>query len=352
MSNTILVTGGTGYIGSHTVTELLESGNKVVIYDNLSNSSPKVINRIRSIAGISRKNPIPLTFVQGDLRDTSKLDRLFADYKFDSVIHFAGLKAVRESISNPLEYYSNNVFGTLCLCKAMNKANVKILVFSSSATVYGENAPAAFEESLPVGNTTNPYGTSKAMIEKILSDQCIADPAWSVAKLRYFNPIGAHKSGLIGEDPISAPNNLLPNISLAAEGKLKEVSVFGGDYPTPDGTAIRDYIHVVDLARGHLKALEKIQSLNKNSDVGSGEHIWNLGTGAGTSVLQVIKAFEIASQTRIACSIKERRLGDIAKAWANTEKSYVELGWTANYDLKIMVEDAWHWRQKNPEGYN
>ena len=352
MSNNILVTGGAGYIGSHTVTELLESGNKVVIYDNLSNSSPIVIDRIHSIVGSSLKDFIPLTFVEGDLRDTNKLDRLFAEHKFNSVIHFAGLKAVRESIAKPLEYYSNNVYGTLCLCAAMNKANVKILVFSSSATVYGEDALAPFDESLPIGKTTNPYGTSKAIIEKILSDQCIADPAWSIAKLRYFNPIGAHKSGLIGEDPKGTPNNLLPYISQVALVKLEELYVFGGDYPTPDGSGIRDYIHVVDVAQGHLKALEKIQSTSKNSGTGAGEHIWNLGTGAGTSVLQVIKAFELASQTTIAFSIKERRLGDIAKAWACTEKSYKELNWKANYDLKKMVDDAWHWQKKNPEGYN
>jgi len=353
MNNTILVTGGAGYIGSHTAVELLELGNKVVIYDNLCNSSPIVIERIRTILGATQKEVIPLAFIEGDVRDTNKLVKLFADHDFDSVIHFAGLKAVGESVTKPLEYYNNNVYGTLCLCEAMNTANVKTLVFSSSATVYGEDAPAPYEESMPVGKTTNPYGTSKAMIEKILTDQCIADPQWSVATLRYFNPIGAHKSGLIGEDPKGIPNNLLPYVSQVAVGKLKEVSVFGGDYPTPDGTGVRDYIHVVDLAKGHLKALEKIQRKeNVDGDANEvGAQIWNLSTGAGSSVLQVIKAFELASDTKIPYSIKNRRLGDIASSWANPEKSNIELDWRANYDLKKMVQDSWRWQKNNPRGY-
>ena len=353
MSNTILVTGGAGYIGSHTVVELLELGNEVVIYDNLSNSSSVVIERICAIVETTLKEAIPLTFIKGDIRDTAKLTHLFSTRHFDSVIHFAGLKAVGESISKPLEYYNNNVYGTLCLCEAMNTANVKTLVFSSSATVYGEDAPIPYEESMPIGTTTNPYGTSKAMIEKILTDQCIADPQWSVAQLRYFNPIGAHKSGLIGEDPKGIPNNLLPYVSQVAVGKLKEVSVFGGDYPTPDGTGVRDYIHVVDLAKGHLKALEKIQRKeNVDGDTNEvGARIWNLGTGAGSSVLQVIKAFELASDTKIPYSIKNRRLGDIASCWANPEKSNIELDWKAYYDLKKMVEDSWHWQKSNPQGY-
>ena len=346
---TILVTGGTGYIGSHTVVELLKQDYKVVILDNLCNSSPKVIDRIIKI---SQPND-QVTFIEGDIRDTDKLVKLFGDYHFDSVIHFAGLKAVGESISKPLEYYNNNIYGTLCLCDAMNTANVKTLVFSSSATVYGENAPVPYNESMPIGKTTNPYGTSKAMIEKILNDQCLADPKWSVAQLRYFNPIGAHKSGLIGEDPKGIPNNLLPYITQVAIGKHKELSVFGGDYPTQDGTGVRDYIHVVDLAKGHLKALEKIQKKRKlyGDAKRVGAHIWNLGSGQGSSVLQVIKAFELASGIKIPYSIKSRRLGDIASCWANPEKSHQELNWKANYDLKRMVADSWHWQKNNPRGY-
>ena len=352
MSKTILVTGGTGFIGSHTVVELLELGNKVVIYDNLCNSSPIVIERIRSIVGTTLKKVIPLTFVEGDIRDTAKLTHLFSTYDFDSVIHFAGLKAVGESVKKPLEYYNNNVYGTLCLCDAMNTANVKTLVFSSSATVYGEDAPVPYEESMPIGKTTNPYGTSKAMIEKILTDLCTADGQWSVALLRYFNPIGAHASGLIGEDPKGIPNNLLPYISQVAVGKLKELLVFGGDYPTSDGTGVRDYIHVVDLAKGHLKALEKVSSKGPLGAAGAaGAQIWNLGTGAGSSVLQVIKAFEVASGTKIPYSIKSRRLGDISSCWANPEKSYKDLSWKTNYDLQKMVEDSWHWHKSNPRGY-
>jgi UDP-glucose 4-epimerase len=351
MNNTILVTGGTGYIGSHTVVELLKLGNKVVIYDNLSNSSPVVIERIRAIVGATKKEVIPLTFIEGDVRDTNRLAKLFVDHHFDSVIHFAGLKAVGESVAKPLEYYNNNVYGTLCLCEAMNTANVKTLVFSSSATVYGEDAPLPYEESMPIGKTTNPYGTSKAMIEKILTDQCIADSQWSVAQLRYFNPIGAHSSGLIGEDPKGIPNNLLPYISQVAVGNLKELSVFGGDYPTPDGTGIRDYIHVVDLATGHLKALERIQRKGNVDENRVGAHIWNLGTGTGSSVLQVIKAFELASGTKIPYLIKNRRLGDIASCWASPEKSNAELDWKANHDLKRMVEDSWRWQKSNPRGY-
>ena len=351
MKNSILVTGGAGYIGSHTVVELLKLGNKIVIYDNLSNSSPIVVERIRSIVGATHKEAIALTFIEGDVRDAKKLFKLFADHHFDSVIHFAGLKAVGESVSKPLAYYDNNVYGTLCLCEAMNMANVKTLVFSSSATVYGEDALVPYEESMPVGRTTNPYGTSKAMIEKILSDQCIADPQWSGAQLRYFNPIGAHKSGLIGDDPKGTPNNLLPYVSQVAIGNLREVSIFGGDYPTLDGTGVRDYIHVVDLAKGHLKALEKIQC-NKNLNAnGVGAHIWNLGTGVGSSVLQVITAFEVASDTKIPYSIKNRRLGDIPSCWANPEKSHKELGWKAHYHLKEMVEDSWNWQKCNPRGY-
>jgi UDP-glucose 4-epimerase len=348
---TILVTGGTGYIGSHTVVELLNNGYKVVILDNLCNSSPKVIERILKITQPNDQ----LTFIEGDIRDTNKLKQLFADHHCGNVIHFAGLKAVGESVSKPLEYYNNNLYGTLCLCEAMNTANVKTLVFSSSATVYGEDAPVPYEESMPIGKTTNPYGTSKAMIEKMLTDQCIADPQWSLAQLRYFNPIGAHKSGLIGEDPKGIPNNLLPYITQVAIGKRKELSVFGADYPTPDGTGIRDYIHVVDLAKGHLAALRKIQSAKDNRQEqkqGTGENIWNLGTGKGHSVLDVISAFEKASGINIPYATRPRREGDLAAFWADANKAKQELNWQAQLTLENMVEDSWHWQQSNPNGYN
>ncbi len=348
---TILVTGGTGYIGSHTVVALLESGYKVVILDNLCNSSAKVVDRILKIAHPNAQ----LTFIEGDIRDTNKLDQLFKDHLFEGVIHFAGLKAVGQSVTHPITYYDNNVYGSLCLIQAMNTAKVKTIVFSSSATVYGEDAPVPYEESMPRGNTTNPYGTSKAMIEKILADQCIADNQWSVAQLRYFNPIGAHKSGLIGEDPKGIPNNLLPYITQVAIGKRKELSVFGVDYPTPDGTGIRDYIHVVDLAKGHLKALKKIQPTHNNPQEhrqGSGEHIWNLGTGQGYSVLEVICAFEKACGVIIPYATEPRRKGDLAAFWANANKARAELNWQAPLTLEHMVTDAWHWQQSNPQGYN
>ena len=347
----ILVTGGTGYIGSHTVVELLKTGYKVVILDNLCNSSPKVIERILKIVQPNKQ----LTFIEGDIRDTSKLDQLFADHLFEGVIHFAGLKAVGQSVADPIRYYDNNVYGSLCLIRAMNKAKVKTIVFSSSATVYGEDAPVPYKESMPRGNTTNPYGTSKAMIEKIFADQCIADSQWSVAQLRYFNPIGAHKSGLIGEDPKGIPNNLLPYITQVAIGKRKELSVYGGDYPTPDGTGIRDYIHVVDLAKGHLKALKEIQPIEDNrqeENQGTGERIWNLGTGQGYSVLEVVSAFEKASGVSIPYAKKPRRTGDLAAFWADAKKAKQDLNWQAQLTLEEMVTDAWHWQQSNPQGYS
>ena len=347
----ILVTGGTGYIGSHTVVELLKSGYKVVILDNLCNSSAKVIEHILKIAQPNDQ----LTFIEGDIRDTNKLDQLFKDHLFEGVIHFAGLKAVGQSVANPITYYDNNVYGSLCLIQAMHNANVKTIVFSSSATVYGEDAPVPYEESMPMGKTTNPYGSSKAMIEKILSDQCIADNQWCVAHLRYFNPIGAHKSGLIGEDPKGIPNNLLPYITQVAIGKRKELSVYGGDYPTPDGTGIRDYIHVVDLAKGHLKALKEIQPIEDNrqeENQGTGERIWNLGTGQGYSVLEVVSAFEKASGVSIPYVNKPRRKGDLAAFWADAKKAKQDLNWQAQLTLEEMVTDAWHWQQSNPQGYS
>jgi len=352
MAPTVLVTGGTGYIGSHTVVELLESHFHVVILDNFCNSSPKVMQRIKAIVEPNLGKPAPLTLIEGDIRDEAALENIFKAHPITSVIHFAGLKAVGESVSKPLEYYNNNLYGTLCLLQAMNKAKVKTIVFSSSATVYGEDAPVPYEESMPIGKTTNPYGTSKAMIETILADQCTADSQWSVAQLRYFNPIGAHKSGLIGEDPKGIPNNLLPYIMQVAIGKLKELSIFGGDYPTPDGTGVRDYIHVVDLAKGHLKALNKIEPKGKQRENGTGVNIWNLGTGTGSSVLDVIQAFEQASGAIVPYSIKSRRSGDICSCWANPDKSYRELGWQTKHDLMTMVEDAWRWQHNNPKGFD
>jgi len=349
VSKKILVTGGTGFIGSHTVIELLESGYEVVIYDNLSNSSSIVIDRMRLIAGFSLKGPIPLTFVHGDIRDKEKLVTLFSNHSFDCVMHFAGLKSVGDSVKKPLEYYNNNIVGTISLCEVMAEANVKSLVFSSSATVYGKEAQVPYQESMPIGNTTNPYGTSKAIIEKTLTDLTNADPQWTVAMLRYFNPIGAHKSGLIGEDPKGVPNNLIPYICQVAVGKLKEVSIFGADYPTADGTGVRDYIHVVDLAKGHLNALDKIQLVEK--ETGKGTFIWNLGTGCGSSVLEVIKAFELVTATKIPYKIEKRRPGDLASCWANVEKSHKELNWSTDFDLQAMVQDSWNWQRNNPHGY-
>jgi UDP-glucose 4-epimerase len=341
---TILVTGGAGYIGSHTVVELLQANYAVVILDNFCNSSHKVIERIKTITGKTAPK-YSLTCIDGDVRDSGILDNIFSEYPIHGVIHFAGLKAVGESATKPLGYYDNNLIGTITLCKAMQKAAVHKLVFSSSATVYGEDAIPPYTETMPRGHTTSPYGTSKAMIEHILSDLCASNQSWAIAQLRYFNPIGAHKSGLIGEDPKGIPNNLLPYISQVAVGKLETLKVYGGDYPTPDGTGIRDYIHVVDLAHGHVKALDKIQQLK-------GEHIWNLGTGRGHSVLEVIKAFEEASNQPIKYSFEARRAGDIAAFWADPAKTKSQLGWETQLELKDMVADTWHWQSNNPNGYS
>jgi UDP-glucose 4-epimerase len=341
---TILVTGGAGYIGSHTVVELLQANYAVVILDNFCNSSHKVIERIKTITGKTAPK-YSLTCIDGDVRDSGILDNIFSEYPIHGVIHFAGLKAVGESATKPLGYYDNNLIGTITLCKAMQKAAVHKLVFSSSATVYGEDAIPPYTETMPRGHTTSPYGTSKAMIEHILSDLCASNQSWAIAQLRYFNPIGAHKSGLIGEDPKGIPNNLLPYISQVAVGKLETLKVYGGDYPTPDGTGIRDYIHVVDLAHGHVKALDKIQQLK-------GEHIWNLGTGRGHSVLEVIKAFEEASNQPIKYSVEARRAGDIAAFWADPAKTKSQLGWETQLELKDMVADTWHWQSNNPNGYS
>jgi UDP-glucose 4-epimerase len=326
----ILVTGGTGFIGSHTVVELLTAGHEVLILDNLSNSRADVVDRIATITG---KRP---EFVEGDIRDAVLLDTLFTRHAFSAVIHFAGLKAVGESVSKPLEYYENNVHGSMVLFKAMMRHGVKRLVFSSSATVYGDPESLPIREDAPL-RATNPYGRTKLMIEEILEDIVQADKEWQVATLRYFNPIGAHKSGLIGEAPNGIPNNLLPYVAQVATGKLARLSVFGDDYPTPDGTGVRDYIHVVDLALGHLKALDYLGSH-------SGLHVYNLGTGQGYSVLEIVRAFEQASGRSVPYLLTARRPGDIASCYADPEKASKELGWKAERSLAEMCTDAWRWQ--------
>lgn len=334
----ILVTGGAGYIGSHTVLELLELGNEVIVVDNLSNSSKESLNRVESITG---KSPI---FYEQDLLDKVALEKVFSSHNIDSVIHFAGYKAVGESVQKPMMYYQNNLDSTLILCEVMKKFDVKNLVFSSSATVYGdpESVPITEESSL---SATNPYGRTKLFIEYILKDLYTSDDSWNIALLRYFNPVGAHKSGLIGEDPNDIPNNLMPYVSQVTVGKLKQLSVFGDDYPTPDGTGVRDYIHVVDLALGHLKAIDKLRSA-------PGLVIYNLGTGKGTSVLDMIKAFENASGKKVEYKIGPRRSGDIATCYADPAKAEKELGWKAERGIEEMCVDAWKWQSENPNGYN
>ncbi|OIN07905.1 UDP-glucose 4-epimerase GalE [Oceanisphaera psychrotolerans] len=335
---TILVTGGAGYIGSHTLVELLNSGQQVLVLDNLSNASAESLRRVTEITG---KQP---AFVEGDIRDADLLARLFAEHNIEAVVHFAGLKAVGESVQKPLEYYDNNVNGTLVLVDEMRKAGVFRLVFSSSATVYGEPQQMPITEDFAVGGTTNPYGTSKLMVEQILQDLARSDTRWSVALLRYFNPVGAHESGLIGEDPNGIPNNLLPYIAQVAVGRLERLAVFGDDYATIDGTGVRDYIHVVDLALGHLKALERIASH-------AGVSIYNLGTGQGYSVLQMVKAFEQASGRPVPYAIAPRRPGDIAECWANPARALEQLGWRAERGLEQMMMDAWRWQSQNPDGF-
>lgn len=334
----ILVTGGAGYIGSHTCVELLNLGYEVVVVDNLCNSSEESLKRVEQITG---KKPI---FYQADLLDKEALEQIFAKEPVDAVIHFAGLKAVGESVAKPLEYYHNNITGTLILCDVMRNHGVKKIIFSSSATVYGDPAFVPITEDCPKGQITNPYGQTKSMLEQILTDLHTADPEWSVILLRYFNPVGAHKSGLIGEDPAGIPNNLTPYITQVAVGKLKEVGVFGDDYDTPDGTGVRDYIHVVDLALGHVKALAKLQEDNR-------VRIYNLGTGHGYSVLQMVQAFSEASGKEIPYSIKPRRPGDIATCYADPALAKEELGWEAERGLKEMCEDGWRWQSGNPNGY-
>lgn len=335
----ILVSGGAGFIGSHTCVELLNNGYEVVVFDNLVNSSKKSIERVEEITGKKIK------FYEVDCLDREGLRAIFQAEKIEAVIHFAGLKAVGESVYKPLEYYHNNITGTLILCEVMREFHVKKIVFSSSATVYGSPEFVPITEACKKGEITNPYGRTKGMLEQILTDLHTADEDWSVILLRYFNPIGAHESGRIGEDPKGIPNNLLPYVTQVAIGKLPELGVFGNDYNTKDGTCIRDYIHVVDLANGHVKALDKI--LNDSSDV----RIYNLGTGVGYSVLDVISAFEKANDLKINYSIKPRREGDVEQCYADATKAKVELGWEAKRDIEMMCKDAWRWQKNNPNGF-
>ena len=334
----ILVTGGAGYIGSHTVVELLQAGHDVLVYDNFCNSSVESLKRVTKITGKD------VTCVEGDVRDGELLERIFAENDISAVVHFAGLKAVGESVAKPLEYYENNFTGTMILLQVMAAHNVKRIVFSSSATVYGDPASVPIREDFPTGNTTNPYGTSKYMVERMLADLCLADPEWSAIVLRYFNPVGAHDSGQIGEDPNDIPNNLLPYIAQVAVGRLPQLSVYGDDYPTNDGTGVRDYIHVVDLALGHLAALEKLQAAK-------GFEAVNLGTGNGYSVLEMVQAFEKASGRSVPYQIVPRRPGDIAVCYADPAYARESLGWTAQRDLATMMADAWRWQSQNPNGY-
>ena len=336
---TILVTGGAGYIGSHTCVELLNAGYDVVIIDNLYNSNQKAVDRIEEITGKKVK------FYPDDMMNRAAVKRVFDENKIDAVIHFAGLKAVGESVHKPIEYYRTNIGSTLNLTDEMRAHGCKNIIFSSSATVYGDPAEIPITENCPKGTCTNPYGWTKWMQEQILTDIHTADPEWNVILLRYFNPIGAHKSGLIGEDPKGIPNNLLPYVAQVAIGKLPEINVFGNDYDTPDGTGVRDYIHVVDLARGHVKAIERFAKKD-------GVFVCNLGTGHGYSVLDVIHAFEKACGKELPYVIRERRPGDIATCYSSPAKAEKELGWTAEYDLEDMCRDSWNWQQKNPNGYN
>ena len=335
---TILITGGAGYIGSHACVEFLNAGYDIVVFDNLCNSSPESLQRVRELTGQD------FPFIEGDIRDRAMLDKLFRDHDIDAVIHFAGLKAVGESVEKPLMYYDNNIAGSITLFEAMQAAGVKTIVFSSSATVYGDPASVPIREDFPVGGTTNPYGTSKLFIEKILQDVAISDPDWRIGLLRYFNPVGAHKSGRIGEDPRGIPNNLMPYIAQVAVGRREYLNVWGDDYPTPDGTGVRDYIHVVDLVLGHIKAVEKLAD-------GPGVRIWNLGTGQGYSVLDMARAFEVASERPVPYKIAPRRVGDIAQCYADPSLAARELGWRATHDLVEMCEDTWRWQSMNPNGF-
>lgn len=335
--STVLVTGGAGFIGSHTSVELLNAGYDIIILDNFVNSKPESLKRIKELTGKD------FNFYQADIRDEEAMTKVFAENKIDAVIHFAGLKSVPQSVKEPLNYYDNNIAGTVCLCRVMDKAGCKKLVFSSSATVYGSKNPSPLREDMPTGGTTNPYGTTKYFIEQILQDLCVSDSEWGVSILRYFNPIGAHKSGRIGEDPNGIPGNLMPYITQVAIGKLECLNVCGNDYPTPDGTGVRDYIHVVDLALGHIKALDRLLKVK-------GCEVYNLGTGKGYSVLDVVKAFEKASGIKINYRIAPRRAGDVACCYADATKAKEVLGWQAQYDIDDMCADSWRWQSQNPNG--
>ena len=334
----ILVTGGAGFIGSHTCVELLDAGYEVTVIDNLYNSSEKAIERVKQISGKD------LDFVEGDILDKDCLDRIFESQKIEAVIHFAGLKAVGESVRMPVEYYSNNITGTLTLIRSMREHGCKNIIFSSSATVYGDPAFVPITEECPKGTCTNPYGWTKWMLEQILTDVHTSDPEWNVILLRYFNPIGAHPSGMIGEDPKGIPNNLVPYIAQVAIGKLEKLNVFGDDYDTPDGTGVRDYIHVVDLARGHVNAIRKLEDKE-------GVSVYNLGTGHGYSVLQVVDAFSKACGHDIPYVIQPRRAGDISTCYCDPSKAAKELDWTAQFGIEEMCRDSWNWQSRNPNGY-
>ncbi|MBC7004858.1 UDP-glucose 4-epimerase GalE [Photobacterium sp. BZF1] len=334
----VLVTGGMGYIGSHTCVQMIEAGLEPIILDNLCNSKEAVLERVETLTGAKP------TFYQGDIRDREILDQVFSEHEISSVIHFAGLKAVGESVEKPLEYYDNNVHGTLMLVDAMKHAGVNSLVFSSSATVYGDPEEIPIKETTPTGQVTNPYGRSKYMVEECLRDIQVAAPEMSITLLRYFNPVGAHPSGIMGEDPQGIPNNLMPFIAQVAVGRREYLSVFGNDYPTPDGTGIRDYIHVMDLADGHIAALRAVGEK-------AGLHIFNLGTGKGSSVLEMVDAFSKACGHDVAYKICPRRPGDIAECWADPAKAREVLGWEAKFDVTAMAADTWRWQSENPNGY-
>jgi len=346
---TILLTGGAGYIATHTIIELDRAGHSVVVVDNLYNSQPEALRRVAELIGHS------VPFVEADIRDREALDRLFTDYRIDAVINFAGLKAVGESVAKPLEYYENNMNGVFVLVDVMRKHGVKNIIFSSSATVYGAPAVIPITEQCPKGMCTNPYGWTKWMLEQVLIDVQKADPEWKVVLLRYFNPIGAHESGRIGENPNGIPNNLMPYITQTAVGLRKELGIFGNDYPTPDGTGVRDYIHVVDLARGHVAALQcfdpDFKRINDQQTTAEGLFIYNLGTGHGYSVLDVVKAFEKVNGLKVPYSFKPRRPGDIATCYCDPAKAQAELGWTARYGIEEMCRDSWNWQKNNPKGY-
>ena len=334
----ILLTGGAGFIGSHTLIELTEAGHEAVVVDNLDNSSPIALKRVEKIIG----KEVP--FYKVDIRDREGMQHVFDEHKFDACIHFAGLKAVGESCVKPLEYYENNMNGTFVLLDVMRKNGCKNIIFSSSATVYGDPAIIPITEECPKGHCTNPYGQTKSMLEEVLMDVQKADPEWNVVLLRYFNPIGAHKSGTIGENPNGIPNNLMPYITQVAVGKLKQLTVFGDDYPTADGSGVRDYIHVVDLARGHVAALKALAPEG-------GVSVYNLGTGRGTSVFELVHAFEQATGVEVPYRVGPRREGDIAACWADCSKAAAELGWRAEYGIERMCADSWRWQQANPNGY-